>query len=742
MTISDSKALVQGTDLASWLLGETSQDNLGQPSSTTAAAPKAKVSPKPEKPVRSPANAPGPTSGPAPAAPTAQLDLSAALAVAAGADAGGQAPPKRKSKAKGAPKAPPVPNPFANLPAPALPPTEMVRTAERLAEVITAWLARNPEFVVLDLETTGLEVLAGARPRLMQLLASDEDTVLLVDLWATPGWEAPIAELLSQRQIEIVGHNITFDLEMLRAVDVITTAEVRCTQQAAQALSGGCLPHPKRASAKGNGLDLASCAGRTLGVFVSKELQQGGEHGWGHCPEPGVPFSGLADELLIYGATDVVLTKQLRQHYWKKLAEKGLLEVVRIEGNCLPAVIECRVAGGLLLDLPKAKAMLASGETSMEALEQQAIAGLGVENIRSTVQLADAVERRGHQLPLTEKGNRSVSEDALRPIEDSDLDPLKDYRALAKNVSTYLRNWVKFAEWDPEGRIRPQLKSWGASTGRMTCPKGGKEIPAATTLQGVPKDSAFRALFIAKPGHCLIGCDYGQIEQRLALAIYGEETYRRIFAEGLDGHAHVASILHGEPIDKKDPRRDACKVPGFAMQYGGTEMALINEQGMSEAAAKAFVKAWRAAHPTLAAKRDEMARTKPWEVRSISGRVMRAGFPTKGVPGERHSGFQQTRFKAPPAVNFPVQSSGAELLKEAITDLHRRIQAEMPDVQICHLCHDEVICEAPLHLAESAAALIESCMRSAYLEAKYLQGTCLLEAEAVIGASWKETKGK
>jgi len=733
MTISEPQALVQGAELVSWLLGETSQDGPRQASETAAAAP-AKVQPKPETAAIAPANAP--------AEPAAQLDLSAALAVAAGADAGGEAKPKRKAKAKAKPKVPPVPNPFAHLPAPVLPPIERITTAERLAEVIAAWIARAPEFVVLDLETTGLEVLAGARPRLMQLLACDEDTVLLVDLWATPGWEVPIAELLSQRKTEICGHNITFDLEMLRAVGVITTAEVRCTQQAAQALSGGCLPHPKRASAKGKGLDLASCAGRTLGICVSKELQQGGEHGWGHCPEPGVPFSGLADDLLIYGATDVVLTKQLRQHYWPKLAEKGLLEVVRIEGNCLPAVIECRVAGGLLLDLPKAKAMLASGETNLEVLERQAAEGLGVENIRSTKQLADAVEGRGHQLPLTEKGNRSVSDDALRPIEDSALDPLRDYRALAKNVSTYLRNWVKFAEWDPEGRVRPQLKSWGAVTGRMTCPKGGREIPAATTLQGVPKESAFRALFIARPGHSLIGCDYGQIEQRMALALYGEETYRRIFAEGLDGHAHVASILHGEPIDKKDPRRDACKTPGFAMQYGGTENTLMKDQGMSEAEAKAFVKAWRAAHPTLAAKRDEMARTKPWEVQSINGRIMRTGFPIKGVPGERHSGFQQTRFKAPPAVNFPVQSSSAELLKEAVTELHRRIQAEMPEVQICHLCHDEVICEAPAHLAEAAATLVQECMASAHLEAKYLRGTCPLEAEAVIGSSWKETKGK
>jgi DNA polymerase I-like protein with 3'-5' exonuclease and polymerase domains len=669
-----------------------------------------------------------------------QPDLAAVLAVAGGADAGGTKPKRKKASSK-KPPAPPVPNPFADLPAPALPPIERVTTAERLAELVQAWLERRPEFLVLDLETTGLEVLAGARPRLMQLLPCDEATVALVDLWATPGWEAPIAQLLAQRHTEICGHNVAFDLEQLRAVDLITTAEVRCTMQAAQALSGECLPNPKRVEAKGNGLDLASCAGRTLGLQISKELQTGGELGWGHCPEPGVPFSGLGDDLLLYGAIDVEITKQLRLAYWPRLQEKGLLEVVRIEGNCLPAVIECRVAGGMLLDLPTAQAMLASGETDMARLEQMVQQGLGVENIRSTKQLADAVEGRGHQLPLTEKGNRSVSEDALRPIEDSDLDPLKDYRALAKNVSTYLRNWVRIAEWDPEGKVRPQLKSWGTHTGRMSCPSG-RALPAATTLQGVPKDSAFRALFVARPGHLLIGCDYGQIEQRMALSLYGEETYRLIFEQGLDGHAHVASILHGEPIDKKDPRRDACKTPGFAMQYGGTEYTLIKDQGMTEKAAKAFVQAWRKAHPTLAAKRDEMHRIKPWEVRSINGRIMRTGFRTPSEPGVRHGGFKQTRFKAAPAVNYPVQSSSAELLKEALANLHRRLQAELPEVQICHICHDEIICEAPEHLAQQAAAILQEVMGSAALEAKYLQGTCRLEAEAVIGTSWKETKGK
>jgi len=81
--------------------------------------------------------------------------------------------------------------------------------------------------------------------------------------------------------------------------------------------------------------------------------------------------------------------------------------------------------------------------------------------------------------------------------KNKELDPLKQHRSAQKTVRTYLTNWVTLAESNPEQRIYPQLKSLGAVTGRMSCPRGG--LRHASNLHGVPVGSELRELFVAAP---------------------------------------------------------------------------------------------------------------------------------------------------------------------------------------------------------------------------------------------------
>jgi len=113
--------------------------------------------------------------------------------------------------------------------------------------------------------------------------------------------------------------------------------------------------------------------------------------------------------------------------------------------------------------------------------------------------VAEAVKARGHRLSRTDQGNKLVSEEALRAfyLKDSGLYLLNGYRAGQKVANTYLMNWILLAQSDPEQRIRPQLKSLGAITGRMSCPKGA--LPWPSTLHGVPVGSELRELFVAAP---------------------------------------------------------------------------------------------------------------------------------------------------------------------------------------------------------------------------------------------------
>jgi DNA polymerase-1 len=642
-------------------------------------------------------------------------------------------PMERKKTRKTA--APLTPSPFRDLPPPEPVEVSLVASTAALQSLVERWLTNPPELVGLDLETTGLSPLLGARIRTVQLQAVAEPC-WVVDAWATgDGWAEALAPLFRLPSISWVAHNAAFELEHLAAAGIRVSSPIRCTLTAAHLLSRGILPTPLRTSSKGSGLDLASCCGRLLRVQVGKEQQVSD---WS--------AEALTPEQLAYAALDARLALDLWRAQLPRLKETGMERVHQLESQALPAVAEARL-NGLRLDLPRARQLLKAGQADLEQLTSRLGQELGVGNVNSQRQVAAAVEARGHLLPTTAAGHKSVAEQVMRPLyeQDQGLDPLKDHRAIQKNVRTYLANWVVLAEADPEQRIRPQLRSLGAVTGRMSCPKG--ELSKPTTLHAVPAESDLRGLFIAAPGHLLVDGDWAAIEHRLAAAIYGEAAYVAIYnSQDPDPHSHTASAIYGRQITKADREERAVgKTANFCLQYGGGPRRLREQ--LSQAfgrdvpleEARAVCEGWDRAYPTIAKVRNSYRQREPWEVISPTGRRMAGHQLTKAEPGVAFSGAVPARLKSTAALAFPIQAAGAELLKAALALLMPRLWAELPGVRLCHVVHDEILLEAPEALAPAAAALLLEVMQDPGLQTRYLRDVLPLVAEVRVGASWAET---
>lgn len=646
-------------------------------------------------------------------------------------------PPKtkgRKAKSKPAPVV--TPSPFQDLPAPEPVAITLVQTLPDLQALVERWLASPPELVGLDIETTGLSPLLGARIRTIQLQADGEPTCWVLDLFQLgESWPSLLAPLFRSPRTTWVAHNAAFEVEHLAAAGLRILSPIRCTLAASDLLSRGIKPTHLRRAAKGSGMDLASCCGRLLQLDVDKAQQTSD---WG--------AETLTQEQLAYAALDARLALDLWKVQLPRLEREGAVEAHRVESQVLPAVAEARLSG-LTLNLSKARQLLSCGQQELEQLASRLSSELGVENVNSQRQVATAVEARGHQLPTTASGNKSTADQVLRPLyqQDSGLDPLKEHRSIQKNVRTYLQNWVELAEADPENRIRPQLKSMGSVTGRMSCPKG--ELPKASTLHGVPAESDLRSLFVAAPGHLLVDGDWAAIEHRLAAAIYGEEAYVAIYrSEDPDPHSHTASAIYGRAISKADREERAVgKTANFCLQYGGgprrlrEQLAQAFQRDVSLEEAQKVCQGWDKAYPAISRRRNQLRQREPWWVASPLGRRMAGHRLTKGEPGVRFSGSEPERLKSTAALAFPIQAAGAELLKEALALLMPRLWEELPGVRLCHVIHDEIVLEAPEDLAPAAADLLLKVMQDPGLQARYLKNVLPLVADVRVGRSWAET---
>jgi len=603
--------------------------------------------------------------------------------------------------------------PFQDLPLAHPVEISSVNSLSELKRLVRRWQSHPPTLVGLDVETAGLSPLRGAKIRTIQLQVDGEPSCWVLDVWSIgPEWAATLAPVFRSESTTWVAHNAAFEVEHLAAAGIRMLSPIRCTLTAAQLLSKGILPTPL------NGLDLVSCCGRLLKVQVYKEQQISN---WDRA---------ILTQEQAYAALDAWLTLELWKEQLPRLKKARMEKVHQVESQVLPAVAEARLTG-IRLDKDKTSELSLQWGKKREKLNQIAYRlekELKVDYINSNQQLAAISERPFY----------------LQNIFVPRVIEIIDGAAGQKVANTYLYNWVALARLDQEQRIRPQLKSLGAITGRMSCPQGDL-FPS--TLHGVPVGSELRELFIAAPGHLLVDGDWSAIEHRLAAAIYGEQAYVNIYnSDDPDPHSHTATSIFCRKITKADKEeRVVGKMANFCLQYGGGPKRLQEQlaegfnREVSIDEARKICQGWDKAYPAIARIRDRIRKNEPWEVISPLGRRMAGHRIVTHPTGSGFSKAVPERLKSTAALALLIQSATAELLKETLIMLMPRLWLELPGVKLCHLIHDEILLEAPEHLAQSAADLLLEVMQDSRLQQFYLKDVLPLVAEVRIGRTWAGT---
>jgi DNA polymerase-1 len=301
-----------------------------------------------------------------------------------------------------------------------------------------------------------------------------------------------------------------------------------------------------------------------------------------------------------------------------------------------------------------------------------------------------------------------------------------EYRQLTKLVGTYLESLKESIHQDT-GRIHASFHQTGAATGRLSS--------SGPNLQNIPIRSdlgrQIRKAFVADDGCVLISADYSQVELRVLAHLSSDPALIQAFQQDLDIHTAVACEVFGVPLDQvTSAQRGHAKVINFGIIYGVTAYGLARRiEGLDVQAAKKLITDYRARFAGIdrfLARCIDQAATHGY-VKTILGR--RRPIPQIGSanPNTRALGERL-------AINTVVQGSAADLIKQAMVNLHRRIRRETLPMDLLLQIHDELVLETPAEHAQACAAIVKQEMEQA------MTLKVPLKVELGMGEDWLSAK--
>ena len=324
----------------------------------------------------------------------------------------------------------------------------------------------------------------------------------------------------------------------------------------------------------------------------------------------------------------------------------------------------------------------------------------------------------GFKVTQTQKLATLLSERLGTTIEKTSYSILCFYESdeLVKEIINYrtlqkcLGKLGEMMVYSREGRLFPDYMQIGAPTGRMAARKPATQnIP--TIIKGL--------MIVPEPGRAIVRIDYPAIELRLAAVIAPEPVFIEVLREQGDLHKRTASIIMDKPeVEISKGERKQAKPVNFGFAYGmGAKRFRLNakvEYGMDITLEQAisFKNKFLSGYSGLdnwqkkAAKRLEasgiIGNPKDFKNRKY------VGFTTSTLYGRKMRVAQYSS-----ALNFPVQGSGADLLKDACIRAARIFRENGLELKIVCLIHDEIIIETAEADKEKAAALLAEAMESA-----------------------------
>ena len=590
---------------------------------------------------------------------------------------------------------------------------------------------------------------------------------LTIDLQTTPELPSDIQQALATSTL--VGHNLDFDITVLRRYGITCSSSIIDTMTASRLLGLGkekfkvppeasCDLDPEEleamVEADSNPIDhsLAAVVKRYLGIKMDKAKTNLGGSDWGRAELSKDHYRYMKEDVRHLPALWAAIETELHGAHLDEVFHERMqfavhLNTIKMTGNPVdPFQIESdrqnvlTQKDGIREEL---REMFADYSHPIPKSRRKSVVTVESGKIKRSPGPTHEefhASNRNHWVPaLALHGIQVENTQAptLRKIDAPECKLLLRYADTKKRLDAI--NGIVRSLF-PDGRAR--ASGWNqlaARTGRITSTE--------PNLQQVPRD--WRTGFRVDPPQLWLKGDLSQIEVVILAAVTGDQNLIRMLQAGQDVYVEVASQVFGVEARRSEEEgcvtnklRDVSKVIVLGTSYGLTIYGFVrqirDELGIEFTydEAERFFQEFFGMFPAI-----EGYHTRAWEdsltVESIrTARGTRRYLPALLDDGDGNGHWPSREFRKRVLLNTPIQGGGADLQIRAVNKFMGSLPA---GVETVNLVHDEVDLILP---SDSILHPTMTAIRSAFQEAfAELYRTVLVpQIKFSLGPSWGETK--
>lgn len=510
----------------------------------------------------------------------------------------------------------------------------------------------------------------------------------------TKKWMEELKPVFEDEKIKKNGHNIKFDVRVVRNVGVDVLGVDFDTMLASYLLNP---------SSRQHGLDNLTFAELGFEKISKKDLIGEGRK--------KIQFSDVEKEKMsCYSCEDADFTERLKEPLIKQLKKNNLYNLFKDIEVPLIRVLAIMEDNGVKLDADALGSLEKEVEGRIKKLEKKIwdLAGENF-NINSPQQLKkilfEKLEISTQGISKTKTGFSTAADELDKLRDKHKIIPfIQDHRELSKLLNTYIKSLPKLIA-PKTGRIHTSFNQTITATGRLSSTDPNlQNIPVRTEL-----GQKIRSAFTSPKGSKILSLDYSQIELRLAAHMSGDKKMIEAFKNNLDIHTATAAEINQVSMDKvtKEMRREA-KAINFGILYGQGPHGLSQTADIPYKRAKEFIDKYFEVYSGIkdfVSDQVEKAK-KDGYVETIFGRRRYVPEINSQVPVVQ-KGAERI------AINTPLQGSNADIIKKAMIETEDLIEKKYAGkVKMIIQVHDELLFEAQNNILEEFAGRVRGVMKN------------------------------